>query len=69
MPDEVRSAKKAIEIAMAFVRMCRLFPKPLSAVRENGSWVVKIDLGPSFEEVAIVRIYAKTGEVLEYNIP
>ncbi len=69
MPDEVRSAKKAIEIAMAFVRTCRLFPKPLSAVRENGSWVVKIDLGSSFEEIAIVRIYAKTGEILEYNIP
>ncbi len=69
MPTEVKSAPQATEIAMSFVAKHRFFARPLSAVRENGHWVVKIDVGPLAKEIASVKIDAKTGEILEYDIP
>jgi len=69
MPTEVKSAPQATEIAVSFVEKHRFFARPLSAVRENGNWVVKIDVGPLGKEIASVKIDAKTGEILEYDIP
>ena len=69
MPSEVKSAPQATEIAVSFVTKHRFFARPLSAVQENGNWVVKIDVGPLAREIASVKIDAKTGEILEYDIP
>ncbi len=69
MPSEVKSAPQATEIAMSFVGKHRFFARPISAVLENGNWVVKIDVGPLVKEIASVKIDAKTGEILEYDIP
>jgi len=69
MPGEVKSAPQATEIAMSFVSEHRFFARPLSAARENGHWIVKIDVGPLAREIASVKIDAKTGEILEYDIP
>ena len=69
MATEVKSAPQATEIAIAFVGKHRFFARPLSAIRENGNWVVKIDVGPLAKEIASVKIDAKTGEILEYEIP
>ena len=67
--QEVKSAPQATEIAMSFVEKHRFFARPLSAVRENGNWVVKLDVGPLGREISSVKIDAKTGEILEYDIP
>lgn len=67
--EKVGSAPQATEIAMAFVKKHRFLLRPLSAVRENGNWLVKIDVGPLLKEVATVKIDARTGDILEYDIP
>jgi len=69
MPTEVKSAPQATDIAVSFVSKHRFFARPLSAIRENGHWLVKIDVGPLAKEIASVKIDAKTGEILEYDIP
>jgi len=69
MSEKVRSAPEATNIAMTFVKKHRFFLRPLSAVRENGHWLVKIDVGPMLKEVANIKIDAQTGEILEYDIP
>jgi len=69
MPEEVRSAGEATEIARAFIRSYRAYARPLKAVREDDTWLVEIDVGPIFKIIAKVKIDAKSGDVLEYTIP
>ena len=69
MPIEVRSATEATQIAMKFIRNYRMIASPIKAVRDNDTWLVKIDVGPLFKTEASVKIDAKSGEVLEYDIP
>lgn len=69
MDSEVKSAKEATEIAQTFISKYRFFTRPLKAVREDDIWLVELDVGPLFTVVAKVKIDAKSGEILEYNIP
>jgi len=69
MPEEVKSAKRATEIAQTFIKKDRMFARPLKATREDDTWHVEIDVGPIFVIVAKVRIDAKSGDILEYTIP
>ena len=69
MLGEVKSAPEATKIAVSFVAKHYFFARPLSAVREDGHWVVKIDVGPLAQVIASIKIDAKTGEIVEYDIP
>jgi uncharacterized membrane protein YkoI len=69
MPEEIKSAKEATEIAVSFVKKYRFIARPLKAVREDSTWLVEIDVGPIFVMVAKIKIDAKSGDILEYIIP
>lgn len=69
MPGKVKSAPEATEIAQSFVKKHRLIARPLKAVREDGTWLVEIDVGPVFVAVAKVKVDAESGDILEYDIP
>ncbi len=69
MAEEINSAARATFIAKSFLEEYYSFLRPISAVRENGHWVVKIDVGPLAKVIASVKIDAQTGEILEYDIP
>ena len=69
MLTEVKSAPQATAIAESFVSKHRFFSRPLSAERDDGNWVVKIDIGQLAKVVATIKIDAKTGEILEYDMP
>jgi len=69
MPEEVKSAKEATEIALSFIKKYRFIARPLKAVREDNTWLVEIDVGPLFVTVAKIKVDAKSGDVLEYTIP
>lgn len=66
---EVRSAEDATTIALNFVKKHSWFARPLRAVRENSTWLVEIDVGLLSVAVAKLKLDAKSGEILEYNIP
>ena len=69
MPGEVKSASEATEIAQNFIKKYRMIARPLKAVREDGTWLIEIDVGPIFVMVAKVKVDAKSGDILEYTIP
>ena len=69
MPMEVKSAPEATEIANNFIKKHRFFTRPLKAVREDDTWLVDIDVGVITIEIAKIKIDAKSGDILEYNIP
>jgi len=69
MPEEVKSAPQATTIAVSFIKKYRFTARPLKAVRENDAWSVEIDVGPLKPIIAKVKLDAKSGEILEYNIP
>jgi len=67
--EEVKSATKATEIAVAFIKKYRWYTRPLKAVREGDTWLVEIDVGPIFTTIAEIKIDAKSGDILKYTIP
>ena len=67
--NKVESAVEATDIALAFVKEHRQFARPLKAVREDDIWLVEIDVGPLFLSLAKLKLDARTGKVIEYNIP
>jgi len=69
MPEEVKSAKRATEIAQSFIKKYRMFARPLKATRDDDTWNVEIDVGAVFVVVAKVKVDAKSGDILEYSIP
>ncbi len=69
MPEEVRSAAEATELARNFIKKYRTYTRPLKAVREDDTWLVEIDVGPIFTIIAKIKVDAKSGDILEYTIP
>ncbi len=69
MPEEVKSAARATDIAMLFIKKYYMFARPLKAVREDNTWLVEIDVGPLTPMVAKVKLDAKSGDILEYTTP
>ena len=69
MAEEIKSASVATKKAVSFVKKYRVIARPLKATREDDKWLVEIDVGPLFVAVARVKIDAKSGDILEYNIP
>ncbi len=69
MPGEVKSAPQATAIAESFIKKHYLFSRPVKAVREDGTWLVEIDVGPLFSVIAKIKVDAKSGDILEYTLP
>ncbi len=69
MAGEVKSALEATKIAKDYVGKYKFFLRPLKAVREDDTWFVDLDVGGFNTIVAKVKIDAKSGEIIEYNIP
>jgi len=69
MAGEIKSAIEATKIAQSYIGKYRFFTRPLKAVREDDTWFVDLDVGALNTVVAKVKIDAKSGEVLEYDIP
>jgi uncharacterized membrane protein YkoI len=68
MAGEVKSALEATKIAQSYIGKYRWFSRPLKAVREDDTWFVDLDVGAFNTIVAKVKIDAKSGEILEYNM-
>jgi hypothetical protein len=69
MPQEIKSASQATELAVSFIKKYRFTTRPLKAVRENDTWLVEVDVGPILPAIAKVKLDASSGDILEYNIP
>ncbi len=66
---KVDTADKAMEIAHSFIKKYSPVALPLKAERENDVWLVDIDVGALAVKVAKVKVDARTGDILSYEIP
>lgn len=66
---KVDTADKAMEIAHTFIKKYSPVALPLKAVREDDVWLVDIDVGALAVKVAKVKVDARTGDILSYEIP
>jgi len=69
MAGELKSAAEATKIATSFLKQYYAFLRPVSALREDAMWIVKVDVGLVLKEVAEVKIDAVTGTVTGYSLP
>ena len=69
MAGEIKSAAEATRIATSFLKQYYGFLRPISAVRENTTWIVKVDVGVIIKEIAEVKIDASTADVVGYSFP
>jgi len=67
MTGEIKSAAEATRIATSFLKQYYGFLRPISAVRENTSWIVKVDVGVLTKEIAEVKIDASTADIVGYS--
>ena len=66
---KVDTADKAMEIAHSFIKKYNPVALPLKAVRQDDFWLVDIDVGALAVKVAKVKVDARTGDILSYEIP
>jgi len=66
---KVDTADKAMEIAHAFIKKYVPVALPMKAGRENDVWLVDVDVGALTVKIARVKVDAKTGDILGYEIP
>jgi len=66
---KVATADKAMEIAHSFIKKYSAVALPMKAVKEGDVWLVDVDVGALAVKVAKVRVDAKTGDILSYEIP
>ncbi len=66
---KVDTADKAMEIAHSFIKKYSPVALPLKAERLEDVWLVDIDVGALAVKVAKVKVDAKTGDILSYDIP
>ena len=69
MSEEVKSAAEATEIATSFLKKYYFFLRPISAVREDTTWIVKVDVGALQKEIAEIKINALTADITGYTLP
>lgn len=69
MASEIKSAAEATRIATSFLKQYYGFLRPISAVKENGNWIVKVDVGVVMKEIAEVKVDASTSDVTGYSFP
>ena len=66
---KVDTADKAMEIAHSFIKKYSPVALPLKAIKEKDVWLVDIDVGALAVKVAKVKVDARTGDILSYDIP
>lgn len=66
---KVDTADKAMDIAHSFIKKFSPVALPLKAVREGDVWLVDIDVGALAVKIAKVKVDARTGDILSYEIP
>ena len=69
MASEIKSAAEATRIATSFLKQYYGFLRPISAMRENASWIVKVDVGVITKEIAEVKIDTSTADIVGYSLP
>ena len=69
MSGEIKSAGEATRIATSFLRQYYAFIRPVSAVREGSTWVVKMDIGAIQPKIAEIKIDALTADITGYSLP
>ena len=69
MAGEIKSAAEATRVATAFLKQYYGFLRPISAAKENTTWVVRVDVGVLSQEIAEVKIDASTTEIVGYSFP
>lgn len=66
---KVSNATEAMDIAHSFIKKYVPVALPMKAVKEGDVWLVDIDVGALAVKVAKVKVDARTGDVLSYEIP
>jgi len=66
---KVDTADKAMEIAHSFIKKYSPVALPLKAEKEGDVWSVDIDVGALAVKIAKVKIDARTGDIMSYDIP
>ena len=66
---KVATADKAMEIAHSFIKKYSPVALPLKAERQDDVWLVDIDVGALAVKIAKVKVDARTGDILSYEIP
>jgi len=69
MAGEVKSAAEATKIAASFLKEYYAFLRPISAVKDDTTWIVKVDVGVITHEIAEVKVDALTADVTGYSFP
>ena len=64
----VKSARLATKLAESILREYP-FRRPIKAQKTGDIWYVQIDVGVLKQRIANFKIDAKTGAVLEYEVP
>jgi len=66
---KVDTADKAMDIAHSFIKKYSPVALPLKAEKEGDVWLVDIDVGALAVKIAKVKVDARTGDILSYDIP
>jgi hypothetical protein len=66
---KVKTATEAMDIAHSFIKKYIPVALPMKAVKEDDVWNVDIDVGALKVKIAKVKVDAKTGDILSYEIP
>ena len=66
----VKTADEATEIALSFLKKSGwAFARGVSAHRKNDIWLVEVDVGALAFQIGSVKINARTGTIVEYDLP
>ena len=69
MAGEIKSAAEATRIATSFLKQYYPFLRPISASKQNSTWIVEVDVGVISKEIAEVKIDSSTADVIGYSFP
>lgn len=67
--EKVKTAEEAMDIAHTFIKKYSTVALPMKAVKEKDVWYVDVDVGALATKIAKIRIDARTGDILDYEIP
>ena len=65
---DVKTGSEATEIAVTFLGKFYSFPQPSKATKQDDTWVLEVDVGLGRRRTAKVKVDAKTGEIIEYEV-
>ena len=63
---KIRTAEDATEAVISFFQKHYPFLQPLKAEKQDGVWVVEVDVGALKKRVIRARLSAATGQIEEY---